>query len=213
MTASIARYLKDFGEPLAPPVLPADEGGFDFEDLPALDAVIDNPIDIEAERAEARRLGYEAATEEALAKWQDERQQLLDAHTSELAALRNRYEIEFAASLNAKITEAASLIAETVSNQTVTILEPLVEKALVAKSLDDMAGLIQQAILEGDVGVVTVHGPAHLSKQLAAALDDTARSMIRHVEADDLDLCVDVGEITLVTRMSAWSARLKELLA
>ncbi|MCB5202659.1 hypothetical protein LH464_09265 [Neorhizobium sp. T786] len=213
MTASIARYLKDFGEISAPPVLPADDDAFDFGNLSSLDAVIDDPVDIDAERSEAHRRGYEAATEEAQLKWQEERQQLLDTQASELAALRSHYEVELAASLNARMGQAALLIAESVSNQTASILLPILEEALVAKAISDMAGLIQQAILDGDVGVLTVRGPEHLREQLTAALGDGAGSMIRHIESPDLDVSVELGDAALVTRMSAWSARLKELLA
>lgn len=214
MTASIARYLKDFGEPPpAPPMSQESDGAFDFDTFATGDTAAEEPLDLDAERAEAHREGYETGLEDARSKWEAERQELLDAHAQELAALRQRVEVELAASIQTKVADAALLLAEAVSNQTAAILAPLVEEALVAKAISDMADLIGEAIVEGDVGVVTVHGPAHLREQLVGRLDKDARSSIRHVEAPDLDVSVDLGEAALVTRMSAWSARLRELLA
>ncbi|HEV7434919.1 MAG TPA: hypothetical protein VGO22_08630, partial [Pseudorhizobium sp.] len=61
MTASIARYLKDFGEPTPLPLVLADDvGDPDFgESFPSLEAV-EVHVDLEGERAEARAEGYDA---------------------------------------------------------------------------------------------------------------------------------------------------------
>lgn len=213
MTASIARYLKDFGEPPPTPPMPQDNDAFDFDAFAAGDTAAEEPVDLDGERVEAHREGYETGLEDARSNWEEERRKLVDAHEQELAALRQHYEMELTASIQSKMADATLLLAEAVSNQTAAILAPLVEEALVAKAISDMADLIREAIVEGDVGTVTVHGPAHLREQLVGNLDENTCTSIRHVEAPDLDVSVDLGEAALVTRMSAWSARLRELLA
>ncbi len=213
MSASLARYLKDFSEPQSVPLpLMADDlaGGLD-EDL-ALPAMVEAPVDIEAERAEAYSKGYETASEESQQRFGEERQALVAAHAEEMAALREKYESEAAALIAAGLQEIAGAAAQAVSDQTARILAPLLDEALVAKAVSDMADLIRDAMLEGDVGTVNIRGPLHLFEKLQVALGGSA-PLLRHVEAPDLDISVDIGETALVTRMSAWAASLKKVLA
>lgn len=212
MNASLARYLKDFSEPRTVP-LPAMADVFPagLEDDLALPAVVEERIDIEAERAEAYAKGHEAASEELRQSFEEERQALLAAHAEELATLREKHEAEIAETIAARIREIAQLTAQAVSDQTASILAPLLDEALVAKAVSDMADIIRTAMLEGDAGTLSVHGPQHLFEKLQTALGAPA-PLLRHVEAPDLDITVDIGETALVTRMSAWSASLKKVL-
>ena len=212
MTASIARFLKDFGEVSPPPAPPEAAGGFDFSDF-APDVPVEEPIDLEAERSEAHTQGYEAATQELQAKFEEERAALVAAHETELASLKAGFDSEIVQLVQSKLAEIAITVAEAVSDQTAKVLAPLVEETLVGKAIVDMADLIRAAVLEGDVATVTIRGPEHLRVRLSEVLGGEISSLIRHVEADDLDISADLGEPALVTRLSAWSARVKELLA
>lgn len=215
MTASIARYLKDFGEPpLAPPILAEDVGMFDLgSNLDFPDAPFETPVDIDAERAAAHAEGLEAGAAEAQRVWLEEREQLVKAHADEVVAMRAVHENEIASVVEKKMSEAALLVAEAVSDQTARILAPVVEQVLVAKAVADLADLLRAAILEGDVAVVTLRGPVHLYEKLTTALGEAHLPLLRHVEAIDLDLSAEVDDSALVTRLSAWSARLKEVMA
>jgi len=212
MTASLARYLKDFSEPQTTP-LPLMTDGFSdgFEDDLALPPVAEEQIDIEAERAEAYAKGHEAASEELRQRFDDERRALLAAHAEEMVSLREKYQTEAAETIAARMQEIARLTAQAVSDQTAGILSPLLDEALVAKAVSDMADIIRNTMLEGDLGTLTVHGPMHLFERLKTMLG-TSAPLLRHVEASDLDITVDIGETALVTRMSAWSASLKKVL-
>lgn len=214
MTASIARYLKDFGEPTpAPPILADDLGGFDFGG--GFD-VSDEPLevpDVVAERAEAHAQGYEAGGTEARLAWEQERGELQKAHAEAIAAIRAKYEADIVTIVEKKMGEAALLIAEAVSDQTARVLAPVVEQALVSKAVADLADLLRAAISEGDAATITVQGPAHLFEMLSAALGVEHAGLLRHIESADLDIAADVGGSALVTRLSAWTARLQEVLA
>jgi hypothetical protein len=212
MSASIARYLKDFSEPQTLPLsLSADGFGDGLEDDLAFPAMVEEPIDIEAERTEAYAKGHEAASEELQQRFDEERQALLAAHAQEIAALHEKYETEVATTISMGLQDIAGLTAQAVSDQTARILSPLLDEALVAKAISDMADIIRGAMLEGDVGTLTVRGPVHLFEKLKTALGAPTQ-LLRHIEAPDLDIAVDIGETALVTRMSAWLAGLKKVL-
>ncbi|MCF6369554.1 hypothetical protein [Rhizobium halophilum] len=214
MTASIARYLKDFGEPTPLPLVLADDKGDPGfgESFPSLEA-IEVPVDLEEERAEARAEGYDAGLTEARRIWAEEKEAVLKAHADEISAIREKYEVEIASLVERKLGEAAVLIAEAVSNQTAQVLAPVVEDALVSKAVDDLADLLRTAIIEGDAGAVIIRGPASLFRKLSSSLSQEHATVLRHVEAVDLDITAEFGDAALVTRLSAWSARLKEVLA
>jgi hypothetical protein len=213
MSASIARYLKDFGEPQpAPAVLSPqfDIGGMsDDFDFPAVEE--EPAIDIEAERAEAHAEGFEAARAESEQKWADEKQALEAAHAAELADLRARLETQAAEKIDAGLHTIAAKIAATVGEQTAGALVPFLEASLANKAVDELADLIRKAMFDGDIGTITVSGPGEIFEKLKTALGSDA-PVLRHVEADDLDLSVDIDGSVLVTRLSAWAASLRKVL-
>lgn len=211
MSASIARYLKDFGTPPPPPVIDDELDMFahDVTDVLALPA--EEPVDLEAERAEAHAKGRQEAADEWEQRWSADRAALVEAHETEMAALRERLEGELAATIADRIEAFATATAQEVGEQTARVLAPLVEEAVVNKATADLAELVKAAILEGEVNAVTVRGPTPMFEALRTRLGDTA-AVIRHVETDDIDLTVELGDASLVTRMSAWSASLKKVL-
>lgn len=213
MSASIARYLKDFGEPQPAPVLLTpqfDIGGMADEfDFPA---VVEEPaIDLEAERAQAHAEGFEAARAEAEEKWTAEKQALEAAHAAALLELRERSEIQAAEKIEAGLNAIAGKLAAAVGEQTAAALVPFLEASLVDKAVEELAVLVRKAMFDGDIGTIAVSGPGEMFGKLKAALGADA-PVLRHVEADDLDLSVDIDGSVLVTRLSAWAASLRKVL-
>ncbi|MCK8780128.1 hypothetical protein M0654_09045 [Rhizobium sp. NTR19] len=212
MSAMLARYLRDFSEPEAPP---PDMMGAAFDHGTDDDLHFEVPaaplVDLEAERAEAHQQGYQEASETLRREFEEERQALVAAHAAELAGLREQYENQAAATIASRLEEIAAVTAQAVSDQTAAILAPLVDEALAAQAVGEMAALIRAAILDGDAGVLTVRGPVHLFEKLQEALG-AENTALRHIEAPDLDISVDIGETALVTRISAWSASLKKVM-
>lgn len=209
MTASIARYLKDFSAPPPPAIaedFPAFDDPFDLEPQP-----IEVPLDIEAERAEAHAAGRSEALAEADARWSEERAKLVASHEHLLAELKSKHQSELAEAVMVRFQQIAELTAQAVGDQTARILAPLIDEALAAKAVSDMADLLKAAILEGDVGVMTVRGPVNLFEKLKEAMG-TQGEALRHVEAPDLDISVDIADTALVTRMSAWLASLRKVM-
>ncbi|HEY0121721.1 MAG TPA: hypothetical protein VGC14_08160 [Rhizobium sp.] len=209
MSPTLSRYLKDFSaEPPPPAALP----DLVFEETAAfLDNPVEPPVDIEAERRDAYAQGHEAATQELSLRHQQALEAMAADHRGEIDALRARYEEQAAEKIAAGMTQIATTLGQTVSTEAAAVLAPVMTEALTAGAIADLAELVTASILDGTAGPVTVSGPRHLFDILHARLDDNG-ALLRHVEADDVDLTVTIGESVLVTRMSAWAASLREIL-
>jgi hypothetical protein len=206
MSPALSRYLKDFGAELPP--LPETT----FENLPVFPDIPAEPlVDIEAERREAYADGQEAATLTLSQKHQAEMDALATAHRDEIETLRACYEDQAAERIAAGLTQVAVMLGQAVSVEAAAVLAPVMTEALMAKSLADLAGLVQASILDGAAGPITVEGPLGLFESLHARMGDGG-AMLRHVETQDVDLTVTIGEAVLVTRMSAWAVSLRKIL-
>ncbi|MQY48088.1 hypothetical protein GAO09_18785 [Rhizobiales bacterium RZME27] len=213
MSASIARYLKDFGEPQPAPAIFTPEfdiGGMsdDFEFSAAPEEIV---VDVAAERAEAHAEGFDAARAECEQKWADEKQALETAHAAELDALRERYETQAAQKIEAGLNTIAGRLAGVIGEQTAAAIVPFLEESLANKAVDELADIIRKAMFDGDIGTIIVSGPGEMFEKLKTALGSEA-PVLRHVAADDLDLSVDIDGSVLVTRLSAWAASLRKVL-
>jgi hypothetical protein len=211
MRPALSRYLKDFGaERPAPAVFDA---GLSFESSQGFDNLHEEPtIDLDAERQEAYAEGYEAATRELSERHEAELEERASARTLELEALRTEYETDAAERIASSLKQIAVALGQAVSVETAIALAPVMTEVLTEKAVADLADLVAAAILEGAVGTITVDGPHHLFESLASHLGEN-RSMLRHIEANDVDLSVTIGDSVLVTRMSAWADSLRKILA
>jgi hypothetical protein len=212
MSPALSRYLKDFSAempPVAPPPVMPD---MSFMDEPVFADIPEAPVvDVEAERREAYAEGHEAATQDLQEKHQAEIEALNAAHRAELDAIHARYAGEIAERVSANIREIAGTLGEAVGTETARALSPILTENLTARAIEDLSALITAAILDGSAGPVVVSGPRNLFDRLSDHLGEHAE-LLRHVEAQDIDLTVTMGEGVLVTRMSAWADSLRKVL-
>ena len=217
MSSSLARYLKDFGDPQAhqptQPLIPdftadmpAIEDSFDFDPEP----VVAGP-DLEAVRQEAYAEGYETASVEYVSRHADEIAELERRHAEEIAELRKKFEQETAATIARELRHMAEIVALGVSEELANCIAPVLQEEIARKSVQTMAALVKETILEGEAGQIIVKGPLSLFNILATEMGEDA-GMLRFVEAADLDLTVEQGGSVLVTRLSAFAASLKKVL-
>ncbi|TPP09848.1 GTPase [Rhizobium glycinendophyticum] len=217
MSMPLARYLKDFSAPPAPPQPiespfgMAGEDDFDME-FPALPEPEPEPIDLEAERREAFAEGHAAGEREAVERLEAERQVLETAHAEAMAELEQRLRDEFASALTTKLPEVAKRLSLAVSEQVAHALAPLIEEHIVEKAVAELADQLEAAVLAGEGGTIQIRGPRDLFEKLQSHMPDHGE-MLRHVEGVDLDLTAEFGETALVTRISAFSASLKKVLS
>lgn len=215
MSAMLARYLKDFGavQPPAPAIL--SEALIDDAPAPSFsfDAFPPEPeIDIDAERAAARADGEAAGRQEIQALWDADRAEREARHAEELAALRRALEEAAALRVAESFRSMRESLGTVLSDQVAAVLAPVMSEALAAKAVADLAETIRQSLGAGHAAVLTVHGPADLFERLKEALGEDGPAL-RHQPAADLDIAVDLDDTVLVTRLSAWAASLKKVLA
>lgn len=214
MSASLSRYLKDFGA-IQPPAAPLmaeslieDAGpSFSFDAFPPEPA-----IDIDAERAEARAEGEQAGRAEIRALWEAEKAEMEASHAAELAALRRQLEEAAAQRVDEGFRRMVSTLEASLCDQVAAVLAPVMSEAVAARAIAQLAEAIRQALGGGQAAVLTVYGPTDLFERLKDRLGEDAPTL-RHVPAADLDIAVDLDDAVLVTRLSAWAASLRKVLA
>jgi len=209
VSLTLSRYLKDFSAEQVPPPPVEDMAFAETAEFP--ESLLEPPVDVEAERRAAYAQGHEAATQELTQKHQAEIDGMTQSFHAEMDALRIRYEEQAAEKIAADMNRIATMLGQAISTEAAAVLAPIMTETLTAKAVGDLAGLVRAAILDGSAGPISVSGPRHLFEALHDHLGDDG-SLLRHVEAQDVDLTVTIGESVLVTRMSAWAASLKEIL-
>ena len=215
MSMPLARYLKDFSTTVAPPAPPApvfdmpsvDAFDMDFPALPEPEAV-----DVEAIKREAYAEGHEAGEKAAAERFEVDRQAIEIAHAQALAERDQKLRDEFADLLATKLPDVIERLSMAVSEQAAIALAPAIGEALAEKAVKDLAELLKAAINAGEAGTIEVKGPRLLFEKLQSEMPEQT-SFLRHVEDPDLDLSAEFGDAALVTRISAFTASLKKVLA
>lgn len=215
MSMPLARYLKDFSTTVVPPAPPAptfdmpsvDAFDMDFPALPEPEAV-----DVEAIKREAYAEGHEAGEKAAAERFEVDRQAMEIAHAQALAERDQKLRDEFADLLATKLADVIEKLSMAVSEQAAIALAPAIGEALAEKAVKDLADLLKAAITVGEAGTIEVKGPRLLFEKLQSEMPEQT-GFLRHVEDPDLDLSAEFGDAALVTRISAFTASLKKVLA
>lgn len=215
MSASISRYLKDFGDaqpsnlPFGSPSDDADVFG-DFPDVSSDFGGVET-VDIESEKQAAYARGHEDATSELTEKMQAERDALVAAHAAELETLRSTYLDELATRVVSQLREGVDAIATNLSEQTAAILAPILTEELSTKAVAALADVVRASMPDGEGVTLVVKGPQSLFDTLKAQPGFDEAGM-KFTENTDIDLSVEVGESVFVTRMSAWASSLRKVM-
>ena len=215
MSMRLASYLKDFSTATAPPAPSAP--AFDMPSVDAFDMDFPalpepEPVDVETIRREAYAEGHEAGEKAAAERLEVDRQAMEIAHAQALAERDQKLRDEFAEILATRLPEVIQKLSLAVSEQAAIALAPVIGEALAEKAVKDLAELLQAAIASGEAGKIEMKGPRLLFEKLQADMPDHA-SFLRFTEDEDLDLTAEFGDAALVTRISAFTASLKKVLA
>ncbi|WP_331373303.1 hypothetical protein [Sinorhizobium chiapasense] len=217
MSAPLSRYLKDFSAPkielsrMPPKYFPDIDSGFPAVDRPGARPAMPE-IDIDAERRDAFAEGRAEASAELVFEHQKQIAELEARHAEDMQALTLRLEGEVAGRLASKFTEMTERLAVGLGDQTARVLAPVMEEALLKRAIEDLAQMVRQGLAAGEGGVITVKGPQSLFEALKRHMPDDA-TLFRHIETNDIDLAVEMGDAVLVTRMAAWSDTVRKVLA
>ena len=215
MSASIARYLKDFGD-VQPAGLAFSETLADADGMSGFGDVAAGfdefeTLDVESEKQAAYARGHEDATREITERMQAEREELLAAHAAELEGLRSVYLEEIAVFLSFRLREGIDAIATNLSEQTATILAPVLTEELSLKAVSSLADVVRASMPDGEAVTLVVKGPKDLFEQLKTQPGFEEETM-KFTETADIDLSVELGESVFVTRMSAWASSLRKVM-
>ncbi|MCO6187114.1 hypothetical protein [Rhizobium sp. L1K21] len=210
MSASLARFLKDFSEPELPPVVfeEPSPAGFDMESL-SLEPD-EPPVDIEAERAEAYAEGRAAAEAELRDQFQAQIAEMEEARRNELETIKAENAAALA-NISAKVDLARDELIQSLSAAAMNALLPLIDEMLANKAIEILAKQVRDGFSADDGVELRVHGPAELTEAFVTALGE-ADFTVKHIEADSPDLTVVHGDMIFATRLSAWIDGVRELL-
>ena len=211
---ALADALTDFGAPPVHPVDPfpvaATAQPVDFPLEPAPPAI--EPVDIDALIAEAVEQA-QAALEQRLG---DEHAAALAAaqahHAEELAALERKFAEEASEKIVARFAEMESQIIELTSAVTARILGATLTNDIRDRSLERLAGLIREALADGEAVRIRLHGSLPLFEALKERLPDHC-DQLDFMERPDFDLSLSIDNSVYETRLAEWSHALAETLA
>ena len=214
MNAMLTKYLKDFSVPQSTALVetelltslanaPLAEMSFVPEPEPA--------IDIEAERKEAFEDGYAQAHSECEERLAGDLASIVEAHAQEIREIEERHESEVMRVIHARFFDMTVAISQSVADQTLQALLPVIDADVARRSVVALADAVRKAMAEEKAADVLVRGPARLYEMLRPKLDERGIAC-RHVEAETIDILVEINETVLTTRLSVWAQSLAEVM-
>ena len=216
---SLAEALKDFaaGPPRPAPFPSVPAGGLPFAATAAPPPLVaatpePEPVDVEALIEEAV-----ARAEEALgARLAQEHAETLQAekelHAEEVARLQQHFAGEASARIEAGFAEIEARLADSTAMVASRILGAMLSEDLRDRSIARLAGLIGEALRDGEAVRIRIHGSLPLFETLKQKLPDHA-GQFDFMESPEFDLSVAIDESVYETRLAEWSAALAEILA
>lgn len=215
---ALAAALKDFG---AGPFRPAEPFGAVAAGLPTMPpadlpgfppAPVVEPVDVEAIVAEA----VAKAEAELAQRLADDHAEALRAeqerHAEEVAALERRFADEASTTILTRFAEMEGRVIELTSAVTARILGTTLTDDIRNRSIERLAGLIREALMDGEAVRIRVHGSLPLFEMLKEKLPERG-TQLDFMERPEFDLSVSIDDSVYETRLAEWSAALAETLA
>jgi hypothetical protein len=214
MNAMLTKYLKDFSAPQSTALVETDLlsslASAPLSDMSFL-AEPEPAIDIEAERRQAHDEGYAEAQAELEERFAGELATIAERHAQEVRDLTERHESEVMRVIHARFFDMTVAISQSVADQTLQALLPVIDADVARRSVSALADAVRKALTEERAADVLVRGPMRLYEMLRPKLDERGIAC-RHVEAETIDIIVEINETVLTTRLSAWAQSLAEVM-
>ena len=215
MNAMLTKYLKDFSVPETTALVEttilsslADSsplGDMDFLSEP------EPEIDLEAERKQAFDEGYAKARAELEESFAGQLVALAEDHDHEVRAQEERHDSEIMRVIHARFFDMTVAISQSVADQTLQALLPVIDADVARRSVTALADAVRKAMTEEKAADVLVRGPMRLYEMLKPKFDERG-IVCRHVEAETVDILVEINETVLTTRLSVWAQSLAEVM-
>ena len=215
MNAMLTKYLKDFSVPETTALVEtailsslADSsplGDMDFLSEP------EPEIDLEAERKLAYEEGYAKARAELEESFAGQLVALAEDHGQEVRAQEERHDSEIMRVIHARFFDMTVAISQAVADQTLQALLPVIDADVARRSVTALADAVRKAMTEEKAADVLVRGPMRLYEMIKPKFDERGIAC-RHVEAETVDILVEINETVLTTRLSVWAQSLAEVM-
>lgn len=220
---SLAAALKDFGAPqlaavdaFAMPTNDFEIDTLDF-DMPAEMSCEPpepepDPIDVDALIAEAVAKAEAELADRLNKEHADTLQLERDRHAEELIEFQQRVADEAGTRISAAIDEMESRVIALTSAVTSRILGGVLTEDIRDRSVERLAGYIQEALADSEAVRIRVRGSQPLYEALMARLPKYAEQF-DYTESVGFDLSVTIDDSIFETRLAEWSSALAEALA
>jgi hypothetical protein len=214
MNAMLTKYLKDFSAPQATALVETN----------IIDSLADSPladmsflsepepsIDLEAERKQAFDAGYEKAKDEIEEHFGGQLASVIADHDQETRALVEKHDTEVMRVIHARFFDMTVAISQSVADQTLQALLPMIDADVARRSVAALADAVRKAMTEEKAADVLVRGPMRLYEMLKPKFDERGIAC-RHVEAETVDIIVEINETVLTTRLAVWAQSMAEVM-
>jgi hypothetical protein len=168
-------------------------------------------IDLEAERKQAFDEGYARARAELEEHFVGQLATIAEEHQQEAVALQERHDSEVMRVIHARFFDMTVAISQSVADQTLQALLPIIDADVARRSVTALADAVRKAMTEEKAADVLVRGPMRLYEMLKPKFDERGIAC-RHVEAETIDILVEINETVLTTRLSVWAQSLAEVM-
>jgi hypothetical protein len=215
MNAMLTKYLKDFSVPQSTALVETDLISSLASASPLDDLVFapepEPAIDLEAERKEAFDEGYAKARAESEEEFAGQLATIAEEHAQEVRTIEERHDSEIMRVIHARFFDMTVAISQSVADQTLQALLPVIDADVARRSVAALADAVRKAMTEEKAADVLVRGPTRLFDMLKPKFDERGIAC-RHVEAETVDIIVEVNETVLTTRLQVWAQSLAEVM-
>ena len=126
-------------------------------------------------------------------------------------AQEERHESEVMRVIHARFFDMTVAISQSVADQTLQALLPIIDADVARRSVTALADAVRKALTEEKAADVLVRGPMRLYEMLKPKFDERGIAC-RHVEAETVDILVEINETVLTTRLAVWAQSLAEVM-
>lgn len=171
-----------------------------------------------AERAEpnsflpvlAPQMRIETGADEATLQFEERLRAVEESHQAALVRLEQKYAVELAGTLTSQIEMQGGQLADEIGGRLTRLLAPVLAEHARKASLAALIRDLQRILTSSDLNRTVLSGPPDLVAQVQAELGEQV-SRIQIVETDAVDVTVRLDSEVLATRLSAWTAVLKDV--
>ena len=215
MNAMLTKYLKDFSVPQSTALVETDLISSLASASPLEDLVFapepEPAIDLAAERKEAFDDGFAKGRAESEEGFAGQLATIAEEHAQEVRTMEERHDSEVMRVIHARFFDMTVAISQSVADQTLQALLPVIDADVARRSVAALADAVRKAMMEEMAADVLVRGPTRLFDMLKPKFDERGIAC-RHVEAETVDIIVEVNETVLTTRLQVWAQSLAEVM-